>query len=263
MTITAAGLYGPQDPAASPDSTSWQTARFVIPRATTPAAPLSVPFVARSVQVDNASGSWYLVNGRRVPPWTVSAVVALDLPSSQISVAAATPGGQLPEAAGEDLLLVVTDQPLAPFPGIYTPPVRAFTAQFARLPLIAELPAAAVPQVVVAAALPIVLTRLAFTWDLRDLGGPVGAGYDPRAIVTCLWEEVPPPPAPAQPFSWQQAISPEDPYTADVLEQGAVVIAAGSALTAAAIVQLSGSEIVLGVSATQTIALAQYYELEQ
>lgn len=120
-----AGLYG------GAVQGSPRTARLVVPRGTTPAGPWVLPFVVAAVQVDNASGSWYLVGGRRVPPWTVSAVVALDTPSSQIEIESAAPGGQLPEAVGEDLVLVATEAALPPFPGIYTPPAIAIAFQTA------------------------------------------------------------------------------------------------------------------------------------
>jgi hypothetical protein len=129
--LTYEGLYGGEAGPAS-DPAAAMTARFVVPRGTTPSAPLTVPFVARAVQVDNASGSWYLVNGRRVPPWTVSAVVSLDPPAPQLTVEATAPDGHRAEAVGEDLILVATEAGLAPFGGIYIPPVRAFAFQLAR-----------------------------------------------------------------------------------------------------------------------------------
>jgi len=128
--LTFDNLYGAGEPAPAGDAT--RTAGFVVPRGTTPAAPFSVPWPASAVQADNASGSWYLINGRRVPPWTVSAIVALDPPSSQITVQAATPAGHLAEAVGEDLVLVVTEEDLRPFPGIYVPPAVAFSYRQAR-----------------------------------------------------------------------------------------------------------------------------------
>lgn len=247
MTITAQGLYGgATDPAALVDSTSWQTARFVVPRASSPAAPLSVAFIARSVQVDNASGSWYLVNGRRVPPWTVSAVIALDVPSAQITVAAATPGGQLAEATGEDLVLVVSDQPLAPFPGIYTPPVRAFDWQGTWIPFSgAEAPA---PVAVLGALAPVsyVIGRLAVVPD-ESFGafGPIGY----RAKATVHWTLSG---GPGNLFDWWQAVSPESPFVSEEVKDGVLVIAPGRTLSVAAQVESGGG--------TQGfIAAVQYY----
>ena len=115
MSISRDALYGADQP-SSPGEAA-RTARFVIPRGTSPAAPLDVRFIARAVKIDNASGAWYRVASRYVPPWTIGAVVALDPPSAQISVTAITPPGQLAEAVGEDMVVVATEEPLASLPG--------------------------------------------------------------------------------------------------------------------------------------------------
>ena len=122
--ISAAELYGA---AAGPGELTptapmgGQLVRHIVPRGTNP-DPLRAPFLSRAVLVDNPSGVWYLVNGRRIPPWTIGAVMRLDLPAEALDVTVDTPPGQLSENAGADLVLVATDEAHPPHPGLYTPP---------------------------------------------------------------------------------------------------------------------------------------------
>lgn len=131
MPIDAGALYGGDTAAAtdgSSSSTAGQYQRFVVPRATDPTTRVA-SFVVRSVLVDNASGVWWLINGRRVPPWTIGGVLRIDTPTAQLDVAIDTPAGQLSENTGEDLVLIATDADLEPSAGVYTPPAVAVSAQ--------------------------------------------------------------------------------------------------------------------------------------
>ena len=120
--ISAAELYGGQAAGQAPaPMVGGQTVRHVVPRGTSP-DPLRGPFVARAVLIDNPSGVWYLVNGRRIPPWTIGAIMRLDIPAEALDVSVDTPPGQLSENAGDDLVLVATDEQLPPHPGLFTPP---------------------------------------------------------------------------------------------------------------------------------------------
>ena len=144
MSINYGELYGPatagQDLGASPaplDPASSQVAEYRIARSSPPSAPLSPPFVARSLLIDNATGRWWLIAGRWIPPWTIGAVVPVDPPSSQLEVLAQTPAGQLSEAAGDELLVVARSLPAVPHPGLYTPPASGFALVHARINLTA------------------------------------------------------------------------------------------------------------------------------
>ncbi len=117
MPIDRDQLYGgagaaAQSAAAPTDPYQAQGQRIVVPRGTTPSAPTQLPFVARSVRVANASGVWYTINGARVAPWTVNAVLMLDVPTDKIEVIAAAPPGQAQELVGDDLTLVATSAQL-------------------------------------------------------------------------------------------------------------------------------------------------------
>jgi hypothetical protein len=116
--LTYQGLYGGEAPAET-DPAATRTLRFLVPRGTTPAAPLGLPFVANAVLADNPSGWWYYINGRWLPPWTIGAVLSIDPPSSQLEVAAQTPAGAIPEDAGGDLILVASEARLPPVAGLY------------------------------------------------------------------------------------------------------------------------------------------------
>jgi hypothetical protein len=205
--LTYDGLYGGE--AAADPGAAVRTARFVVPRGTTPSAPLSVPFVAAAVQVDNPSGQWYSINGRRVPPWTVSAVVQLDTPSAQLTVVASTPSGHISEAAGEDMVLVATEQRLAPFPGIYTPPLTAFAYRSARVGFNAtETGSGPVALGVSAVGLRVVPVRLSV---FAQVGGAGGGPWDIRTAIFVTWQ-----PASGAFSLATQGLAPEHP--ADVLD---------------------------------------------
>jgi hypothetical protein len=235
-------LYGAEQPAAAGDAT--RTARFVVPRGTTPAAPVSVPFVAAAVQVDNAAGSWYVVNGRRVPPWTVSAVVALDPPSAQITVQAVTPAGHLAEAVGEDLVLVVTEARLSPFPGIYVPPAVAFAYRQARAIIrVTEAGAAGTLFVNTVAAAKLVITQV----ELVAFGSGTAAVRD-QVVGNIGWGGAPPPNVVAY-----MAISPEHPADTPTLDPQAVQLPAGEDITYSL-----GSTV--GGGACDVVLAATYYQ---
>lgn len=233
-------LYGSPEGAPDPAEAT-RTVRQVIPRGTTPSAPLSVPFVARAVQADNASGSWYLINGRRIPPWTVSAVVALDPPSAQITVQAATPAGHKAEAVGADLVLVITEQGLAPFAGIYVPPAVAFDYAQARVIRRAvEGGVAGTLFVNTSPTVALVITQvqlIAFDVALlkvRDLVvGSVGWGGVPPATVVAY-----------------AAISPGKPSDTPVLDPQAVQLPPGEDIAYTLITATGGgaSDVVLAVT---------------
>lgn len=95
---------------------------------TTPPAPFALDFAARTVLVDNASGAWYQVNGRWIPPWTIGAVILLDLPAVNLEVIAGPPAGHFSVLAGEPLLLIAMQAQLAPHPGQPTVPHRSLVA---------------------------------------------------------------------------------------------------------------------------------------
>ena len=248
MAISYDGLY-----AGQPSGDAVRTARFVVPRATTPAGPLTVPWAARAVQVDNPSGSWYTVNGRWLRPWTISAVVALDVPSTQVTIAAVTPAGQLAEDVGEDLLVIVTEEQLAPAAGLYTPPVRSFTSQVAFAPLGAvhygEVDA---PATLLAppAGIAYVVQRLAI---LPDLSYGL-ADHDPGLLanVQILWDLFP-----SAAFSWFQAVGPEFAYATDQMQDGALVVAAGDILRARAYIE--DGFVMFDGGTAGLVAEVQYY----
>lgn len=135
--IASSELYGGEAEAtAATADRSAQYARFEVPRAAPPDAPLQPPFAARALLVDNLSGVWYAVNGRRIAPWTVAGVVRLDTPSDQLELTVSTPPGQLSEDAGEALVLIATDAELEPSAGLFTPPAVAVgfaTARYNRV----------------------------------------------------------------------------------------------------------------------------------
>lgn len=130
MTITRQGLYGGGQ-ATGLDPGAAQVATYRIPRTEPPAAPLGPPFVAHGVSIDNATGRWWRVAGRWIPPWTVGAQVRVDPPSAQLTVEALTPTGQLSEATGDELVVVATTEVVTPHPGIYRPPTAAVTYESA------------------------------------------------------------------------------------------------------------------------------------
>lgn len=152
MGRDARELYGPRDPDA-PALGASQVASFRVPRGTSP-PPFGCPFVARAVIVDNPSGTWYALNGRIIPPWTLGASVVLPMPTAELVVVAAAPSGQLSDTLGGDMTLVATDSRVQPSPGSVVPPRLEAPAnqQFstADMPLVAANTLSA-PQLVVAA----------------------------------------------------------------------------------------------------------------
>lgn len=216
---------------------------------------------AAGIIIDNPSGSWLHVEGvdRYVPPYVMGWAFPFQPSVASVTVRFVdSPSGSLSQLVGNAPTVFLTDEPTPAFQGtpsgagarVTTVPIFQVAAQA----LIADLPNLVVPTVMLTAVRPIVLRRLAFTYDLRDLGGAT-AGYDPRAIVSIVWEGLL-----GSTFFWQQAIAPETPYVNDELTDGSAILPANSVLQVAAIVQFSGAEYAFGQSDVQTFAFAQYYE---
>lgn len=222
MTIDYGGLYGPGqaagDAPASADAA--QVATFRIPRTDPPGAPLSPPFVASGVSIDNATGRWWRVAGRWIPPWTIGAAVRVDPPTAQLSVEALTPAGQLSEATGEELVVVATTEHVAQNPGIYRPPTAAVTYESAYQVAFYgnAAPAALVVAGVAGERLAIASTAI-FASELEAQGyrirGPVRVELRERVSGRSLFAG---------------AISPEQPTVQLQAEPGAVMTVAGEGI---------------------------------
>lgn len=130
--ITFEGLYGgAPDPAEQLVREGSAARRLVVPLNTTPPAPFALDFAARTVLVDNPSGAWYRVNERWLPPWTIGAVLLLDVPDTNLEVTAGPPAGHFTVLAGEPLLLIALEAPLAPHPGLAVAPHRSLVVSTA------------------------------------------------------------------------------------------------------------------------------------
>jgi hypothetical protein len=112
------GSSGPQLSSAGGGYRDAQSYRIEVPRASTPTAPIGLPFVAYSVWADNAAGVWYRVNGRLIAPWTIGATIPLDVPSSQLTIEAISPAGYAIDHVGEDLVLIASSADPPPSPGL-------------------------------------------------------------------------------------------------------------------------------------------------
>lgn len=203
MTITREGLYGGGEASATAaaGADAGQVASWRIPRGDPPDAPLAPPFVARSIALDNATGRWWRVAGRWIPPWTVGAVVPVVPPSSQLTVEAVTPAGQLSEAAGTELVVVANSDVVPSSPGIYTPPASGFSLYHTRTRLVVTTSGGAPTAVQIvtesAAGYRVALRRVRATvdWDSGNrhtpstvtVGWMTGAGLAGLATATVSW----------------------------------------------------------------------------
>lgn len=126
-------LYGGERPGAGrPDPAALafaEVATFRQPRGEDPAGPFQPPFLARSVGVDNATGRWWRVADRWIPPWTIGAAVSVVPPSNQLLVERITPAGQISEAVGAELVLVATTAALPPDAGLAAPPAGLWATE--------------------------------------------------------------------------------------------------------------------------------------
>lgn len=219
------------------------------------------------IGIDNPSGSWLLVTGiqQYVPPYRLGWSFPVSPQQTSLSVRFVdSPSGSLSVLVGDPVRVTLSDTPVQVGEGFPSGAGARVTIvppfQTAALALLADIPNGpqAVPQpVLVAITRPIVLRRISFTYDLRDLGAGA-AGYDPRSIVAGYWAETL-----GLTFDWQQLISPETPYVTEEIADGAVIMPINSVLTLAGIVQVSGAEYVLGISDIQVFGQVQYYELAQ
>lgn len=216
---------------------------------------------AEGVIIDNPSGSWLHVEGvdRYVPPYVMGWSFPFDPSVASVTVRFVdSPSGSQSSLTGTPPTVYLSDRPVPAFSGTPSgaggrqstiPP-----SQTTFVALIADLPNLVIPTLVITATTgPVIIRKLAGTFDLRDIGGPV-AGYDPRAIVALLWE--------AQlgaAWSWQFTISPEHPSWTDVFSDGALFLPTNATLSCAAFVQWSGAEYVLGQSDIQVMGLVEYY----
>lgn len=130
--IDFGALYGPAADAVPDEQLVKEGSaarRVEVELNTAPVAPIALDFVARSVLVDNASGAWYQVNGRWIPPWTIGAVILLDLPATNLEIAAAPPSGHFTVLAGDPLVVIALEAQLAPHPGLAVTPHRSLVAK--------------------------------------------------------------------------------------------------------------------------------------
>lgn len=229
MTITAEGIYGGQDPAAAPTSSAAQLTTWRIPRTDPPDAPLSAPFVVASLAIDNATGRWWRVAGRWIPPWTIGATVQLDPPASQVSVEAVTPTGQLSEATGDELVVVASSMPAPASAGIYRPPAVALTHESAYASV--NYGTAATTQQLVA---PVAGERIAVVGASVFAGEVSAQGYMLRGLVRVELREVV-----SGVVRFAGAIAPASPLAQLVAPPGAVLTAAGQGLELVATADLT------------------------
>jgi len=123
-------LYG--DPPATGDEPAQLRGRpglesaarltIVVPAGDAPPDVVPLTFVARSMQIDNATGRWFRIGSRWIPPWTVGAIVTVDPPTAELVILATTPPGQLSARAGDELVVIAHDIGLDPHPGLAVPP---------------------------------------------------------------------------------------------------------------------------------------------
>lgn len=211
--------------------------------------------------VDNPSGSWLHVEGidRYIPPYIMGWSFPVQPSMTSMTVRFVdSPSGSQSVQVGTPPTVYLLDTPVPAFSGTPSGAGGRVTtvppSQTAFAALTADLPNLIVPVVVLTAVTgPIVIRKLAGTFDLRDLGGAI-AGYDPKSVVSFFWE--------AQlgaVWAWQFAIGPESPSWTDSFSDGALFLPTNATLSCSAIVQFSGQEIVLGIPATQVMAMVEYY----
>lgn len=195
--ISSDELYGSGELEAAAPSTA-QLATFVVPLGSPPAAPLQPPFAAESVAVDNATGRWWRIAGRWVPPWTIGGMLTVDPPTNQLEVLARTPGGQVSEQAGDELVIVAHSVRQPPSAGIYSPPSVAVDYRTASL-LLNVNEAGIGSQVLIpapAAGLSIVVVRITATAEATGIRGLVRLSLDDaidgtRRYVTTIAPDAP------------------------------------------------------------------------
>lgn len=226
--IDSAELYGAAEASTAPGSTA-QVATFVVPRDEPPHAPLQPPFAAAAVAVDNATGRWWRIAGRWVPPWTIGGMLTVDPPTNQLEVLALTPDGQVSERAGTELVIVAYSERQPPGAGIYRPPAVALTHESAYASV--TYGAAATTQQLVA---PVAGERIAVVGASVFAGEQSAQGYMLRGVVRVELRE-----AVSGTVRFAGAIAPASPLAQLVAPPGAVLTAAGQGLELVATADLS------------------------
>lgn len=196
-----------------------------------------MPFKIATIGINNYSEFFAFIQpqsrpGFWVSPYTVGMYVPLYPPADSINVTQSRVGpngtsGVISNFGAGSLDLWFYDAPLSPDPGIISGPDALLEEVTAIFDIVANF-GGTVNVVLANPGQNLIIRRLAIT----SLMG--GTGVITLSPISASWQELPPPAAPAQPFSWSQALSTEgSPYTTDTFEPGTAIIHANSFLTVA------------------------------
>jgi len=192
---------------------------------------IQVGFNIASVAIDNYTQYWAFIQpsnrpGFWISPYQVGFIQNLYPPCNSISVTQSISGpstdniGVIPSTGGSVNLLIF-DAPLSPQAGIITQPNPIY--DFASDNVIVPFPGPPLPSIILTAGVNQNLI-------IKTLRGLIANSEIITQAYTLYFEEVPPPPAPINPFVWDLVISPEVPHDEFSFDFGTAVIHSGSSL---------------------------------
>ena len=177
------------------------------------------------VEPSNRPGFW-------ISPYQVQSIVNLYPPADSINISQQLVGpngfsGAISNGGQGTVDMVLFDTSLSPQAGIISSPPAQFETATQIIDVVASF-GGTTTVLTAPNGTDFIITKLAIS-PVSGIGGALLLSR-----VDLFWSEIPPPPAPFQPFSWDQSISQGSPYISESFEGASAVIHQNDALVIAA-----------------------------